>query len=65
MFADQDDVWMPNKISFLRQYFEIHSNVMLLMHDMYNASNEEIDKKLLSVTSFGKRKRKNGFLLKK
>ena len=62
MLADQDDVWMPNKISFLRQYFENHSNVTLLMHDMYDASNEDIEKKFLSVTSFSKRRRKNGFL---
>ncbi len=62
MLADQDDVWMPNKLSFLRQWFENDPNVLLLMHDMYDASNEEIDSKILSTTSFSKRKRKNGFL---
>ena len=44
MFSDQDDVWMPEKLSRIRKIFEEHSDIELIHHDKYICSNEQIKK---------------------
>lgn len=61
MFADQDDIWLPEKLSYIREYFE-KNDVNLVMHDMYLASNEDIMTGTILSRSFLIRKRKHGFL---
>ena len=62
MFADQDDVWLPEKLSRIRELFESQKNVELVLHDMYMCSNEQIEKKQYGQSDFSQRKRKHGIL---
>lgn len=62
MFADQDDIWMPNKLDKIRDYMTEHPDIMLTMHDMYIADNEEIKQNKFQRTSFKIRPRKHGYI---
>lgn len=62
MFADQDDIWMPEKLQMIRQAFEQNNNLSLVLHNMFIASNTEIEKSEYGITSFSLRKRKHGVL---
>lgn len=62
MFADQDDIWMPNKLDEIRDYMTEYPEVMLTMHDMYIANDEEITQNRLQKTSFSIRPRRHGYL---
>lgn len=63
LFADQDDIWLPEKIPLMRKMFEENKDVDIALHDMYEASNEDILQNLYKNNrSFLKRKRKHGVL---
>lgn len=62
LFSDQDDIWMNNKIEYIRNFFERNPNQWLVCHDMYLATNNEINNNNYSQKSFNMRKRKNGYL---
>lgn len=34
LLSDQDDVWLPAKLSKLEEYFQVHPEVLLLIHDI-------------------------------
>ena len=34
LLSDQDDVWMPNKVKVIREYFEEDNNLILVMSDL-------------------------------
>ena len=42
--ADQDDVWMPNKLARIRYLFQNDSTIELILHDMYMCSSEQIER---------------------
>lgn len=58
-FADQDDIWLPNKLSAIRDHFQ-NNNDELILHDMFLASDEEIKNNIKGIRSFDIRKRKHG-----
>lgn len=62
MFADQDDIWMPEKLSKIRTAFESDPNLNLVLHDMLITSNEQIDNNEKGTSSFAIRQRKHGVL---
>lgn len=62
MFADQDDIWLPSKISAIREKFNSNEDVELVMHDMFLATNEEINHDNYCQRSFCIRKRRHGVL---
>lgn len=62
MFADQDDIWMQDKLSKIRTAFENDPNLNLVLHDMLITSNEEIEAGERGTSSFSIRKRKHGVL---
>lgn len=62
MFADQDDIWMSNKLSVIRNTFEENPDVEVVLHDMFIANNNEIETLNYSKRSFEIRKRCHGFL---
>lgn len=62
MFADQDDIWMPDKLSKIRTAFESDPNLNLVLHDMLITSNEQIDNNEKGTSSFAIRQRKHGVL---
>ena len=61
MFADQDDIWMPEKLPTIRSYFQ-NSTDKVLLHDMYMANDYEIQNGKTWVRSFSVRKRRHGVL---
>ena len=62
MFADQDDIWLPEKLPFVRNFFKKNTDVQMLLHDMFMASNDEIQNNDYSRRSFKERRRKHGVL---
>lgn len=62
MFADQDDVWMRDKLAKIRRLFEENEKVELVLHDMYVCSNEQIHNRNYGKSDFAQRKRKHGVL---
>lgn len=59
LFADQDDIWLQNKLPTIRRYFE-NGDKELILHDMFIASDEEIIDHKNGVRSFEIRKRRHG-----
>lgn len=62
LLADQDDYWLPTKIDTVRIFFRDHTHYNLLLHDMYEATNTDIEQKAFAKTSFEIRKRQHGVL---
>ena len=62
MFADQDDIWMSNKLTVIRETFEENPDVEVVLHDMFIADNYEIETLSYSKRSFEIRKRRHGVL---
>ena len=62
LFSDQDDLWLPDKLDRIRQFFETNVDIWLVLHDMYLANNDEIKEGTYCKKSFDMRKRKHGFL---
>lgn len=62
MFADQDDIWIPEKLPTIRRTFEENQDVDVVLHDMYIADNHEIETSSYMKRSFEIRKRCHGFL---
>jgi glycosyltransferase involved in cell wall biosynthesis len=42
MFSDQDDIWLPNKFEEIINCFESNPTALLVAHNLYIATNEEI-----------------------
>lgn len=61
MFADQDDIWMPEKLPIVREHFK-NSRDEVLLHDMYMADDDEIAAGKTGISSFSVRKRRHGVL---
>lgn len=60
LFADQDDIWLPEKLPFVRKFFKENNGTQMLLHDMYLASNDEIQNSTYTKRSFVERPRKHG-----
>ena len=61
LFSDQDDIWLPEKLPVIRKIFEdTHCN--LILHDMYMASNKEIERNIYKRRSFKERIRRHGVI---
>lgn len=61
LFADQDDIWLPEKLSTIKLFF-VDTQCKLVLHDMYMASDEEINENRMGIQSFKVRKRKHGVI---
>lgn len=57
--SDQDDVWLENKVEVVKRYFELDSNLKLIVHDNY-ITDECL--KIVNDSFFSFRKVKNGLL---
>lgn len=62
LFSDQDDVWMPEKISTIRRFFDLNPNYKLLLHDLYLCSNKQIDNNELGPLISKKRRWRHGVI---
>jgi glycosyltransferase involved in cell wall biosynthesis len=62
MFADQDDIWMPDKLCKIRDLFIKNGDVELILHDMYMCSNDQILNHKYGMSDFSVRKRRHGVL---
>lgn len=61
MFADQDDIWLPEKLPFVREFFRT-SRDKVILHDMYMADDKEIAIGERGTRSFAVRHRRHGVL---
>lgn len=58
-FSDQDDIWLPGKISHVVEAFSEHPGFMLVTHDaLIQRKSMDLDK----MTIFEQRRARNGFL---
>lgn len=61
-FADQDDIWCADKIKKVASRFAEDKNLLLLLHDMYICSDDQIENGEKGNLSFSIRRRKHGVL---
>ncbi len=62
MFCDQDDVWLPNKINKIKHFFSANQSVHVLLHDMYIATNDDINNNTYKKRHFENHYKKQGFI---
>lgn len=61
LFADQDDIWLPEKLPTIKSFFA-NAPYKLVLHDMYMESDKEINGDRRGVQSFKIRKRRHGVI---
>ncbi|MCD7883283.1 MAG: glycosyltransferase family 2 protein [Lachnospiraceae bacterium] len=62
LLADQDDVWMPNKLFSIKKAMSSDPEIILVMHNFIEATNKEIEEKKGGINSFEVRNRKHGVI---